>query len=82
MFSIHTDNSIDLIGSNGNFDLKIGFNSRLYNILPFSSLKLPTPLDTDDPSCGTIYRLNIFNKSDANVNIIYSTGEDVTRFWM
>ena len=56
VFSIHTDNSMDLLGSQGNFDLKIGFNSRLDNILPFSSLRLPTPLDTDNQSFGKIYR--------------------------
>ena len=55
-------------------------NSRLYNILPFSSLKTPVALDTDTPSFGTIYRLNIFNKSDSNVSIIYSTGGTAERY--
>jgi hypothetical protein len=80
LFTIHSDNSMDLIGSGGTFDLQIGFNSRLYNILPFSSLKLPNPLDTDNPSFGTIYRLNLFNKSDSNVSIIYSSSEVAERY--
>ena len=45
-----------------------------------SSLKTPVALDTDTPSFGTIYRLNIFNKSDSNVSIIYSTGGTPERY--
>ena len=71
---------MDLIGSNGNIDLNIGFNSRLYNILPFSSLKTPAALDSGNPSFGTIYRLNLFNKSDSNVSVIYSTSGTPERY--
>jgi hypothetical protein len=28
---------MDIVGSGGNYNLQIAFNSRLYNILPFSS---------------------------------------------
>ena len=80
LFTIHSDNSMDFIGSGGTFDLSIGFNSRLYNILPFSSLKLPNSLDTETPSFGTIYRLNLFNKSDSNISIIYSSSEVAERY--
>jgi hypothetical protein len=52
----------------------------LYNILPFSSMKLPVSLDTDNPSFGTIYRLNLFNKSDSNVSIIYSSADTPERY--
>ena len=80
LFTLHSDNSKDFIGSGGTFDLRIGFTSRLYNILPFSSMKLPVSLDTDDPSFGTIYRLNLFNKSDSNVSIIYSSDNRPERY--
>jgi hypothetical protein len=80
LFTLHSDNSKDFIGSGGTFDLRIGFNSRLYNILPFSSMKLPVSLDTDNPSFGTIYRLNLFNKSDSNVSIIYSSADTPERY--
>ena len=63
------------MGSGGTFDLRIGFNSRLYNILPFSSYKSLSPLDNVYPSFGTIYILNLFNKSDSNVNLIYSSAD-------
>ena len=36
LFTIHSDNSMDAVGSSGNYDMKIAFNSRLYNTLPFS----------------------------------------------
>ena len=79
LFTIHSDNSMDFVGSGGTFDLRIGFNSRFYSILPFSSLKLPVSLDTNNLSFGTIYRLNIFNKSDSKVKIIYSSGGTAER---
>ena len=80
LFTIHCDNSMDFVGSGGTFDLQIAFNSRLYNILPFSSMKLVAPLDTNYPSFGTIYKLNLFNKSDSNVSIIYSSSGTAERY--
>ena len=72
LFTLHSDNSKDFIGSGGTFDLRIGFNSRLYNILPFSSMKLPASLDTDNPSFGTIYRLNLLiNLIQTSVSFIH-----------
>ena len=73
LFSICSDNEMDSVGSNGNYRLEIAFNSRLYNILPFSStLRLFPPLGAPFPD--TVYWLNLVNKSNANLTAVISTG--------
>jgi hypothetical protein len=79
LFTIHSDNSMDVIGSSGVYDLKIAFNSRLYNILPFSAkLERLPPLGAPFPD--TTYILNLFNKSDANVSVVYSSSDKAERY--
>ena len=68
LFTIHKDNRVDFVGSGGTYSLNIYFNARLYNILPFSSQHLTTPAD---PAFNTVYKLNIFNKSHANITSLY-----------
>ena len=79
LMTIHSDNAVDAIGSSGNFDLKIAFNGRLYNILPFSS-KLETFPPIGATITNTIYILNITNKSDSNVNTILSSANAYDRY--
>jgi hypothetical protein len=79
LFTIHSDNSVDAVGSSGNFDLKIAFNARLYNILPFSSKLEPFP-PIGATIMNTNYILNIFNKSDSNVNTILSSANAYERY--
>ena len=43
-------------------------------------MKLPASLDTDNPPFGTIYRLSVFNKSDSNVSIMYSSADTPERY--
>jgi hypothetical protein len=71
LFTIHKDNRMDVVGSDGAYSLNIYFNARLYNILPFSSQHLTTPAD---PAFNTVYKLNIFNKSHANITSLYGNG--------
>jgi len=79
LFTIHSDNSMDAVGSSGNYDMKIAFNSRLYNILPFSAkLERFPPLGVPFPD--TTYILNLFNKSDSNVSVIYSSSGTAERY--
>ena len=77
--TIHSDNAVDAVGSSGNFELKIAFNAKLYNILPFSS-----KLEPYSPIGATIqntnYILNMFNKSDSNVNTILSSANAYDRY--
>ena len=70
---------MDVIGSSGVYDLKIAFNSRLYNILPFSAkLERLPPLGAPFPD--TTYILNLFNKSDANISVVYSSSDKAERY--
>ena len=62
---------MDFAGSGGTYSLNIYFNARLYNILPFSSQQLTNPAD---PAFNTAYKLNIFNKSHANITSRYGNG--------
>ena len=79
LMTIHKDNAVDAIGSSGNYELKISFNAKLYNILPFSS-----KLEQYSPIGATIqntnYILNIINQSDSNVNTILSSGNAYDRY--
>ena len=79
LFTIHSDNSVDAVGSSGNFDLKIAFNARLYNILPFSS-KLEQFPPIGATITNTNYILNLFNKSDANISVVYSSSDKAERY--
>ena len=79
LFTIHSDNSVDAIGSSGNFDLKIAFNARLYNILPFSSRLVPFP-PIGATIQNTTYILNLFNKSDSNVSTFLSSANAYDRY--
>jgi hypothetical protein len=79
LFSICSDNAMDVIGSNGNYRLQIAFNSRLYNILPFSStLNTFPPLGAPFPD--TVYWLNLVNKSNANLTVLSSTGTSTDKY--
>ena len=58
---------MDAVGSGGNYNLQIAFNSRSYNILPFSSsLQRFPPLGAPFPD--TVYSLHLVNKSNSNVS--------------
>ena len=70
---------MDVVGSNGNYRLQIAFNSRLYDILPFSStLELFPPLGAPFPD--TVYWSNLVNKSNANLTAVISTGSNTDKF--
>ena len=77
LFTINKDNNVDFVGSGGTYSLNIYFNARLYNILPFSSQQLTTPAD---PAFNTVYKLNIFNKSHANITSLY--GNETTNHYV
>ena len=55
LMTIYKDNAVDAVGSSGNYELKISFNAKLYNILPFSS-----KLEKYSPIGATIQNTNIF----------------------
>ena len=77
--TIHSDNSVDAIGSSGNFDLKIAFNARLYNISHFrSKLKIFPPIGAT--ITNTNYIFNITNKSDSHVNTTFSSANACDRY--
>ena len=70
---------MDVVGNNGNYRLQIAFNSRLYNILPFSStLDRFPPLGAPFPD--TVYWLNLVNKSNANLTVVTSTGSNTDKY--
>jgi hypothetical protein len=79
LFSICSDNAMDVVGSNGIYRLQIAFNSRLYNILPFSStLNAFPPLGAPFPD--TVYWLNLVNKSNSNLTVVPSTGSNTDKY--
>ena len=77
LFTINKDNSVDFVGSGGTYSLDIYFNARLYNILPFSSRLMAAPADL---AYNTTYKLNIFNKSHANITTLYAGSGDPIRY--
>ena len=77
LFTINKDDSVDFVGSGGAYSLNIYFNARLYNILPFSSQLLAAAADL---AYNTTYKLNIFNKSHANITSLYAGSGDPIRY--